>query len=122
VARAQERLPKDKLVFGHSFTDHMLEIDWTKQDGWGAPRITPYHDFVLSPAASALHYALQCFEGMKAYKDTQGRIRLFRPDCNLARLNHSMTRLYMPNFDEAAFMECIKCEILPRRNVRAAFR
>ena len=43
-----------------------------------------------------LHYAVECFEGMKAYKDAQGRIRLFRPDCNMQRLNKSMERLYLP--------------------------
>ncbi len=39
---------------------------------------------------------LQCFEGMKAYKDVHGKLRLFRPDLNMERLNSSLARLYMP--------------------------
>ena len=41
-------------------------------------------------------HPLQCFEGMKAYKDTKGQVLLFRPDCNMERLNSSMARLAMP--------------------------
>lgn len=47
-------------------------------------------------AAMVLHYAIECFEGMKAYKDAKGNIRLFRPDCNIERLNNSLKRLYLP--------------------------
>jgi branched-subunit amino acid aminotransferase/4-amino-4-deoxychorismate lyase len=50
----------------------------------------------------------QCFEGMKAYKDREGKIRLFRPEKNMARLNHSMTRLAMPSFNGEGFLECLK--------------
>lgn len=64
--------------------------------GWHPPRISPFHPLSLSPAASVLHYALECFEGMKAFKDINGRLRLFRPDLNMARLNTSLARLYMP--------------------------
>jgi len=60
--------PKETLKFGATFTDHLLEVDWSQDKGWSAPRISPYHKFELDPAASALHYALECFEGMKAYK------------------------------------------------------
>ena len=53
-------------------------------------------------------YALQCFEGMKAYKDAQGRVRLFRPEKNMTRMNSSMSRLSMPALDEQGYLECIK--------------
>jgi len=99
TAERKPRKPKEQLSFGKDFTDHMLEIEWTETDGWHAPTITPFHSLQLSPAASSLHYALQCFEGMKAYKDAQGRIRLFRPEMNMKRMNNSMQRLTMPSFD-----------------------
>jgi len=99
---------KTKLVFGKDFTDHMLEIEWDQQKGWAAPKITKYHDLVISPAASSLHYALQCFEGMKAYKDQKGQIRLFRPMENMKRLNRSAKRLRLPTFDEEALLNCVK--------------
>ena len=50
----------------------------------------------------------QCFEGMKAYKDREGRIRMFRPDKNMARLHGSMVRLAMPGFNQESFLECLK--------------
>lgn len=90
----------------------MLEIDWSKGTGWHAPVIRyetdvflhscvdsvdrPYGKLELDPAASVFHYALECFEGMKAYVDTKGQIRLFRPELNMKRMNTSMKRLFLP--------------------------
>mmetsp|Transcript_7052 Transcript_7052/g.11810 ORF Transcript_7052/g.11810 Transcript_7052/m.11810 type:complete len:418 (+) Transcript_7052:68-1321(+) len=104
----KEKTPYSELLFGHTFSDHMLEVDWKKEEGWQAPVISEYKNFSMSPACVALHYALQCFEGMKAYKDKQGHVRLFRPDRNMARMNSSMARLSMPPLDEEGYLECIK--------------
>mmetsp|Transcript_1013 Transcript_1013/g.1339 ORF Transcript_1013/g.1339 Transcript_1013/m.1339 type:complete len:399 (+) Transcript_1013:2-1198(+) len=104
----KEKQPKETLKFGQSFSDHMLEIDWDVDGGWGAPRIKPYGDLSISPAASSLHYALQCFEGMKAYVDDNDNIRLFRPDKNMARMNSSCERLFLPSFNGDAVLECLK--------------
>lgn len=92
----QAKVPNEKLLFGHTFTDHMLEIDWTRDEGWAAPQINPYGPLLIDPAASVLHYGMECFEGMKAYKDASGTIRLFRPDMNMKRINKSMDRLGFP--------------------------
>jgi branched-chain amino acid aminotransferase len=100
--------PKDTLTFGSTFTDHMLQIDWTSEIGWEAPVIKPYGPLSIDPAASVLHYALECFEGMKAYKGSKGEIRLFRPDRNMNRMWDSMNRLKLPTFDKVAHLECIK--------------
>lgn len=102
------RVPEAELTFGTTFTDHMLECDWTATEGWATPVVRPYGPFTLDPAASVLHYALECFEGMKAYLDADGRPRLFRPDRNMARMNNSLARLHMPTFDEEQFLELIK--------------
>ena len=99
--------PRD-LVFGHTFSDHMLEVDWDKENGWHNPVIKPYGNMEVSPAAPCLHYGIECFEGMKAYKDKAGNIRMFRPDKNMERLNNSMSRVAMPNFNGDGFIECIK--------------
>lgn len=104
----KKQTPYTELLFGHTFTDHMLEVDWKKDEGWQTPVISEFKNFSMSPACVALHYALQCFEGMKAYKDKQGRVRLFRPEKNMARLNASMRRLSMPPLDEKGYLECIK--------------
>lgn len=111
IERADTLKPKqskEQLKFGGSFTDHMLEINWNNNDGWGKPVISKYHSFQIDPASTALHYALQCFEGMKAYVDDKGAIRLFRPMENMARLRKSCERLYFPTFNEANVLECIK--------------
>jgi len=102
------QLPKEQLTFGTTFSDHMLEVDWTAEEGWGAPKISPYHNLSVDPAASVFHYALECFEGMKAYRDDEGNVRMFRPDCNMERMNTSMERLALPNFDGDGLVECMK--------------
>lgn len=104
----KSQIPKEELTFGTTFTDHMLEIDWDKENGWHAPVIKPYQNLNLDPAASSLHYALQCFEGMKAYTDDEGNVRLFRPDMNMKRMNDSMERLHLPTFDGEALLKCIE--------------
>lgn len=101
-------LPNDKLTFGSSFTDHMLSIDWNAKSGWEDPVILPYQNLSLDPASTVFHYGVECFEGMKAYKDKQGKIRLFRPDMNMARFLKSCKRLTLPEFDENQMLECIK--------------
>ena len=53
----------EELVFGKFFTDHMLRIHWTQNQGWSEPRITPFQHFQMHPAAKALHYAQEIYEG-----------------------------------------------------------
>lgn len=101
------KLPNDKLMFGKAFSDHMLDIDWDNTYGWHAPRIQPYGSFQADPAWSVFHYALEAFEGMKAYVDQDEQIRLFRPLQNMRRLNRSCEALYFPTFDEDAMMQCL---------------
>lgn len=75
----------------------MLEIDWDAVNGWHDPKIIPYGNLSISPAAPTFHYGIGCFEGMKAYKDAEGQVRMFRPNKNIERLETSMTRLTMPS-------------------------
>lgn len=85
----------------------MLSLEWTASQGWLPARITPYQNLSLDPATCVFHYAFECFEGMKAYKDKEGNIRLFRPDRNMARLNGSSARIALPTFDGDAMIELI---------------
>ncbi|RHZ73433.1 branched-chain-amino-acid transaminase bat2 [Aspergillus turcosus] len=103
----KELLPPKDLVFGKTFTDHMLCIEWSAANGWDAPRIVPYQNLSLDPSACVFHYAFECFEGMKAYKDKKGQVRLFRPDKNMARLNKSSERIALPTFDGKALIKLI---------------
>ncbi|KAK4915806.1 hypothetical protein LTR28_013503 [Elasticomyces elasticus] len=103
----KDLVPNEELVFGRTFTDHMLSLEWTASEGWLAPRITPYQNLSLDPATCVFHYAFEAFEGMKAYKDKSGNVRLFRPDRNMARLNKSVARIALPTFDGKALTELI---------------
>lgn len=85
----------------------MLSLEWTASDGWHPARITPYQNLSLDPATCVFHYAFECFEGMKAYKDKNGDVRLFRPDKNMARMNRSSARIALPTFDGNAMIELI---------------
>ncbi|KAK4164490.1 aminotransferase [Cladorrhinum sp. PSN259] len=96
------------LVFGANFTDHMLTIEWDTNNGWGAPQIKPYQNLSLDPATCVFHYAFECFEGMKAYKDNSSqKIRLFRPDKNMERFNKSAARIALPTFNSQSLIDLI---------------
>ena len=70
--------------FGAVFTDHMATIRWTEGRGWHDARLEPYGPFTLDPATAVFHYAQEFFEGLKAYRQDNGSIALFRPDANAA--------------------------------------
>ncbi|MBY8963602.1 branched-chain amino acid aminotransferase [Flavobacterium sp. D11R37] len=97
----------ENLTFGNTFTDHMLICDY-KQGVWEKPVIKPYEPFLIDPSAKVFHYGQAIFEGMKAYKDAQGDVWLFRPDENYRRFNKSAARLAMPEVPEEVFMEGMK--------------
>jgi branched-chain amino acid aminotransferase len=77
----------------------MISVDWESKGGWGSPSLIPFGDLQLHPFSSSLHYGIQCFEGMKAYRNDKGEVRLFRPWCNALRLKRSSQRLTLPDFD-----------------------
>ncbi|ORX37110.1 putative branched-chain-amino-acid aminotransferase 2 [Kockovaella imperatae] len=104
--------PSSKLVFGRTFTDHMLTIPWSSASGWGTPEIKPYGPLVLDPSCTVFHYAFTTFEGMKAYRNEDGTVRLFRPDKNMARLNRSASRIALPAFDGEALSQLIQKLVL----------
>jgi branched-chain amino acid aminotransferase len=86
----------------------MITAVWHEETGWGAPELKPYGPFSIMPTASVLHYATECFEGMKVYRGFDGRLRLFRPDCNMARLIKSASRIALPAFDPDELEKLIK--------------
>lgn len=95
------------LKFGHHFTSHMLTINWNLSSGWSTPLIHPLQNFSLHPASKGLHYALQLFEGLKAYRGMDGKIRVFRPDMNMNRMINSAARSFFPTFDGGQLIDCI---------------
>ncbi|CCF57001.1 hypothetical protein KAFR_0B07030 [Kazachstania africana CBS 2517] len=91
--------PNEQLVFGKTFTDHMLTVEWTKASGWGIPEIKPYGNLSLDPSACVFHYGFELFEGLKAYRTEDNKITMFRPDKNMERMNKSAARICLPTFD-----------------------
>jgi len=94
--------------FGKYFTDHMVSIDWTLEQGWHDAALKPYGPLMLDPASSVLHYAQEVFEGLKAYRHPDGSIWTFRPEQNAARMQRSATRLALPPLPTDLFLESIK--------------
>lgn len=93
----------ENLTFGNIFTDHMLICDF-KEGKWQKPIIKQYEPFLIDPSAKVFHYGQAIFEGMKAYKDENDDVWMFRPDQNYERFNHSVARLAMPEVTEDIFI------------------
>jgi len=94
----------DNLTFGSVFADHMLECTY-KNGKWEAPKIVPYQPITLDPSSKIFHYGQSIFEGMKAYKDDNNDIYLFRPLENFKRFNISAERMCIPQLPEEYFMD-----------------
>lgn len=97
VEKRKPRPDENGLGFGKIFTDHMLVARYEEGRGWHDPRIVPYGPFQLDPAAAVLHYGQEIFEGMKAYRGRDGKVRLFRPEENCRRMAEGCERLCIPS-------------------------
>ncbi|HMG94261.1 MAG TPA: branched-chain amino acid aminotransferase [Chryseolinea sp.] len=96
----------NNLEFGKYLSDHMLMVDFLNGK-WQEPTITPFGDIPMSPAMLALHYGQSVFEGMKAFKNKNGDICVFRPHKHSERLNKSLSRMCMPEIPEDLFIQCL---------------
>jgi len=99
------------LHFGKVFSDHMFQMDY-EDEQWKSPKIIPYEKMLMAPSIAVIHYGQSIFEGMKAYKNKEGEIFLFRPLENFHRFNRSAKRMCMPEVSEEAFMEGIRQLVL----------
>jgi branched-chain amino acid aminotransferase len=100
-------LSLENIPFGKYFTDHMLEADYEGGE-WKNVEIKPYQPLLVSPSLAAIHYGQSIFEGIKAYKSTDGEAYIFRPQDNFQRFNISAERMQMPHVPEDIFMEGMK--------------
>ena len=99
--------PQGNLGFGKYFTDHMFVMDYSPENGWYNAAIVPFGPIEVSPACMCLHYGQEVFEGMKAYRNSEGGVQLFRPEENFKRLNVSNDRMCIPKFDEAFLLDAL---------------
>jgi len=107
-ASARKSKPKDaELGFGQIFTDHMFLADFQEEKGWYDPRVEPYGPLSMDPAAAVLHYAQAVFDGLKAFRGVDGKIRLFRPQKHVERMNNSAKRMCIPPLDPGLALQSI---------------
>ena len=109
---AKDPTTRDALVaeggFGKYYTDHMVICEWTQDGGWAEPELIPYGPLSLDPATAVLHYGQEIFEGMKAYRQPDGGVALFRPEANARRFAKSAERLALPQMPEQLFIETVE--------------
>lgn len=95
-------------AFGKNFTDHMVTIEWSEDEGWHDARVRPYGAIPMDPATTVFHYGQAIFEGIKAYRQPDGSIATFRPVENARRMQRSAERMAMPQLPEEEFLEAIR--------------
>ncbi len=108
VAAAEREAALAAPGFGRVFTDHMITLRWSADRGWHDGRLQAYGPFTFDPATMVFHYAQEFFEGLKAYRQENGSITLFRPDANAARFNRSARRMAMPELPEETFVRALE--------------
>lgn len=93
----------NNIQFGSLFTDHMLVADYINGE-WQTPKILPFGDISYNPALASLHYGQSIFEGMKAFKNDNNEVLMFRPQENWKRFNISAERMCMAQVPEEIFI------------------
>lgn len=116
AGRLKPKPADDALGFGDIFTDHMFIMDFEAERGWYDPRIQPYGDLTIDPAAMGIHYGQEIFEGLKAYRGKDGHLYLFRARDNFTRMNRSASRMCMPEVDTDLVMAGLKKLVLLDRD------
>ena len=101
-----DQIDFDNIGFGDVFSDHIFIMDYIDGE-WKRGSIEPFGPLSLSPSTMALHYGQSIFEGMKAYRQTDGSVSMFRPGANIARFNRSAKRICMPEVPEDIFMQAL---------------
>lgn len=94
--------------FGNVFTDHMVRARWLKERGWHDLAVEPYGPLALDPATNSLHYGQSVFEGLKAYRHSDGGLYTFRPLANAERFRRSARRLAMAELPDELFLGSIE--------------
>jgi len=100
----------NNLGFGNHISDHMLVADY-KNGKWQDPQVVPYGNLSMSPAMLSLHYGQAIFEGMKAFKNKNGELVIFRPQRHYQRMLKSMERMCMPAMSEEYFINSLNAVI-----------
>lgn len=96
------------LGFGKYFSDHLFFMDYSKDSGWHNAQVVPYSDFHIYPSNLTFHYGQTVFEGLKAFRQPNGEVKIYRLEDHINRLSKSAERLCMPKFDKEFAMQACK--------------
>ena len=103
------------LPFGYYKTDYNVRC-YYRNGQWGKLEISSSEHITMHMAATCLHYGQEAFEGMKAFRGVDGKIRLFRPDENAKRLIRTANGILMAPFPEEMYIEA--CKMVVKLNER----
>ena len=106
IYKFKEKPNPHNLGFGKFFTDRMFLRKY-ENGKWDEGMIKKLENFSLSPATSVFHYGQEIFEGLKAFKQKNGDVVIFRIDQNAKRLISSSKRMVIPPISEEYFIESI---------------
>lgn len=98
------------LSFGYIPTNGNVRCLY-KDGKWGKPELSTSEYLNLHMASTCLHYGQESFEGLKAYRNPDGKIQLFRPHENAKRMIASGQYIQMKTPSEELFLECVKMAV-----------
>ena len=107
MRRKKQDLDWVNLSFHYHKTDLRFKAVY-KDESWNKGKLIEDNILHIHEASSSVHYAQECFEGLKAQTAKDGKILLFRPDLNSKRMNNTANRLLMPQVPETLFLDGIK--------------
>ena len=98
----EQQIDWANLPFGYIKTDYNVRC-YYKDGKWGDIEVSDSENLNLHIAATALHYGQEIFEGMKAFRGKDGRVRVFRMEENARRIASSARGLLMEPVPEELF-------------------
>ena len=102
-----KKIDWENLSFGYQKTDYNVRCYY--RDGkWGEIEVSSDENINIHMAATCLHYGQEAFEGLKAYRCPDGKVRVFRPEENAARLQRTCRGIVMPEPPTSLFIEMVK--------------
>ncbi len=101
-----ENIDWKNLGFGYKDTDYNIRC-YYRNGNWGELEVCSEKQISVHMAATGLHYGQEAFEGLKAFKGKDGKIRIFRLDENAKRLQSSCKGILMPELSVELFTEAV---------------
>ncbi len=102
-----KKIDWNKLGFEYYPTSCHIRTTY-KNGKWGRPVLKKSSTITMSIAATCLHYGQACFEGMKAFTCKDGKVRIFRPEENMKRMNDTARYIHCPELPPEIFIESVR--------------